>query len=295
MRFRRGSPYSPSAHNKLLSRIRRSVVLPPIFFLDHGYQQLALCSSDTRDQTRNTNILRGLQVGLSNRQAVGSVSFLAPEQLMRHCNATAPQTLGILFSSDALATQCLELCNQSPHSAAFLGIGNDLFDCQRLGLSSIELASDQIGYEACSHLVRSLQDRPPTAADSCTAVRAVVERETTPFNPTAKGSVRAAIHYIEASNFMAIRVSDVSAHCQVSRRTLEYDFRAVLGLTVYQMIQRVKLEHVKRLLRASDLTLEQIADSLGLGSARNLCRFFAAHTGATPGSYRLRHSRPTIG
>ncbi|MFD7076971.1 helix-turn-helix domain-containing protein [Nocardioides sp. NPDC059952] len=52
----------------------------------------------------------------------------------------------------------------------------------------------------------------------------------------------------------------------------------------------VRVEHARRLLEQTDLSVEQIARRSGLGTAANLRDRIAGHTGLTPTAYRRTFS-----
>jgi AraC-like DNA-binding protein len=63
-------------------------------------------------------------------------------------------------------------------------------------------------------------------------------------------------------------------------------FRATTGFTPAAYIASLRLDEARRLLRGSQMPLDDIARSTGLGSASRLCRMFRRHFGGTPGQFR---------
>jgi LacI family transcriptional regulator len=76
----------------------------------------------------------------------------------------------------------------------------------------------------------------------------------------------------------------------IARTTLQQRFRAVVGRTVLEEIQRVRIEHAKQLLRASDLKLETISERCGFANSQRFSIMFRQHAGMPPGRFR-RSSR----
>ena len=74
----------------------------------------------------------------------------------------------------------------------------------------------------------------------------------------------------------------------ISRRNLELKFRRGTGRTILAEIQRIRLDHAKRMLRDTDLPIPQIAASSGYNSASYLTQVFHKDVGVTPARYRAR-------
>ena len=69
-------------------------------------------------------------------------------------------------------------------------------------------------------------------------------------------------------------------------KTLTRACRAMTGQTAKQIVdERVVLE-AKRRLAHSDAAVETLAYQLGFSEATNFGKFFARHTGQSPGSFR---------
>ena len=72
----------------------------------------------------------------------------------------------------------------------------------------------------------------------------------------------------------------------ISRSTLERSCRRLLGRSPNEEINRVRIEHVCRFLRDSDLSLDQIAARTGFATSQYMLEVFRKTTGVTPGNYR---------
>jgi LacI family transcriptional regulator len=82
-------------------------------------------------------------------------------------------------------------------------------------------------------------------------------------------------------------VNDVLAQVHCSRTVLEERFRRQLRTTVYREIVNRRTDEACRLLRETTLSLQEIADRTGFGTAAHLCRLFRRRLGRTPRQYRL--------
>lgn len=85
-----------------------------------------------------------------------------------------------------------------------------------------------------------------------------------------------------------VGLAELAAAVRLGERTLLRRFRKATGRTPGAYLQALRVEHAKRLLESSDLSMEEIAASTGHGDVPALHRAFKPLTGLTPGEYRRR-------
>ncbi|CUH68386.1 Multiple antibiotic resistance protein MarA [Thalassovita autumnalis] len=90
--------------------------------------------------------------------------------------------------------------------------------------------------------------------------------------------------FVRADLSAKVTLSDLAQLCDLSEFHLQRSFRASLGLSPHEWIQRQRLEEAKRLIAAGE-PLAQIASSCGFSSQSHLSRSFKAQMGMTPGAY----------
>lgn len=83
-------------------------------------------------------------------------------------------------------------------------------------------------------------------------------------------------------------VQTVAAHLGVSTEYLRRLFRSGLGITCSEAIGRRRIEHAKTLLRASSLSIREIARRSGFRDPGYCARQFRRHVGISPREYRNR-------
>jgi|GEM_PF-1022742 len=94
-----------------------------------------------------------------------------------------------------------------------------------------------------------------------------------------------------------LRLGPLAAFAGYNPHFFHRIFRQETGETLKGYVNRLRLERVQRGLRAG-LTLEAVAESVGMESASSLSRFFRGQTGITPGQWRAQagplpaHSTP---
>jgi AraC family transcriptional activator FtrA len=87
-----------------------------------------------------------------------------------------------------------------------------------------------------------------------------------------------------------LTLQSVSAQAHMSTRTLERRFRAETGDSVQNWIAQRRVEHARGLLENSDMTISQIAHTVGFGSTESLRRHFTTATGTSARQYRQTFS-----
>lgn len=85
-------------------------------------------------------------------------------------------------------------------------------------------------------------------------------------------------------------LAELAGLCGISVRQLTRGFRASRGCTVGSHVAMSQMDHAEVLL-GKDLSIANIAETLGFSSASNFCYAFRRATGKTPGQHREALSR----
>ena len=72
----------------------------------------------------------------------------------------------------------------------------------------------------------------------------------------------------------------------MARRAMEIRFRRTMHRSIHDEIVRARLDHAKRLLRETNMTLEDLADRCGFATSSHLSVVFRRAMGMTPVQYR---------
>jgi LacI family transcriptional regulator len=207
--------------------------------------------------------------------------------------------MAIMASNDACGRLVLETCRDAglrvPNEVSVLGVDNE-DPLSRLvwpGLSSISLATDQIGHRAANQLHRLLAGLPPPKTALFVPPLGVVARRSTrqlPVKDPVLSKVLTVIHRSVATSFS---VEDLLKHVHVSRVSLERRFRQHLDRTPLQEIRQARIARARQLLIATNLPLKAIAERCGFAAASRLIEAFERETGCSPTRYRerVRHQR----
>lgn len=83
------------------------------------------------------------------------------------------------------------------------------------------------------------------------------------------------------------KIMDITCHdFGISRKTLDRNMRMTVGLTGKEVVDNLRLEKAKNLLKKTDKNMNFILDSCGFGSEKTFYRVFQRETGMTPKAFR---------
>lgn len=203
-----------------------------------------------------------------------------------------PLPLGVLVSQDILgrylANACLVAGLRIPDDVSLIGLGNEPLICLQPepSLSSIDLNSERVGYEAASLLDRLMNRKGVSATLNLIEPAELVVRRSTDAYVVDDPIVIAALRYIGEHCHLGIRVRAVAGHVHTTVRSLERHFQAALGRTISKEITRLRLERAKRLLIESDALVKNVAHQCGFRDVKHFHKMFYAAQGTTPGQFR---------
>lgn len=81
-------------------------------------------------------------------------------------------------------------------------------------------------------------------------------------------------------------VAELAEHARMSRRTFTRRFRAEVGQSVGEWLTRQRIDLARTLLETTKLSIDQVAEQAGFGSAFTLRDHFRASLGTSPSQYR---------
>jgi LacI family transcriptional regulator len=208
-----------------------------------------------------------------------------------------PKPLALMGGSDTRAQQVLSACGERgiavPDQVSVTGVSNDGVLCRLCDpqLTSVDLNTEEIGYQAAALVDRMMHGRRPPEEPILVAPRGMVTRQSTLALAVSDADVAAAMQFIRERCCQRVTVDEVAQHVALSRSTLQRRFEKALGRTPQTEIHLEQLQRVKQLLADTDLSLARIAELAGFQHVESLCRLFKRHTGQTPGAYRREHLR----
>ncbi len=144
------------------------------------------------------------------------------------------------------------------------------------------------------HLVRRFAG--PTVAETCTRYLIVDERPAqsryVALDQLAHHSERVARAeaFARRSLHREIGVADLARAAAASTRTLEREFRTVLGVSPVAFLQKLRVERAIHLLQSSRDSVEHIAARVGYTDAVSLRRVLRQYTGQTASAFRANQA-----
>lgn len=91
-----------------------------------------------------------------------------------------------------------------------------------------------------------------------------------------------------------LTLASIATDLFVSTSTLSRLFKRLVGTAFSEYVRSVRLENACRLLKDTDLTVEEIVPLVGLRDIPTFYRIFAEHTGKTPNQYRTEQKNKSI-
>lgn len=206
-----------------------------------------------------------------------------------------PKPVGVFCMYDmqawVVADRCLRAGIGVPNEVAVLGVDNHLATCLLAAppLSSIQTASERIGYEASALLERMMAD--PKAEPRLIQVPPVrvVNRRSTDAVAASDKLVGHAMTLMRAQISKPEGIEHLCQQLKCSRRSIERRFDACLGMSPAQAWACFRVEEALRLLADTDLSVETIAARAGFGDGRQVAAAVRKATGQTPSAFR-RHA-----
>lgn len=206
-----------------------------------------------------------------------------------------PKPIGVMACNDDLAAMLADVCHnvgiKVPDEVALIGVDNDELVCNGATppLSSVAMSFERVGYESAELLARLMAGKTVRCRQVVSHPTHVVSRQSTDLIAVADPSLVKAIRFIRENAHRVIQVRDVAAAAGLCQRTLQYRFRKVVGQSVLQEIAGTRIRHISRLFAETNLSVAEVAESVGYPADAHIARFFQRHTGLTPLAYRRQH------
>ena len=271
-------------------------------FLDKGFREFGFCGFDDMFWSRERRHFFAARL-----QASGYTPRVY--QQARHKSQRAwenekaylvdwikglPKPVGILACNDDRGQHVTEACKiadlRVPDDVAILGVDNDVLVCDLSDppLSSIALNTEEAGYAAAKLLADLMGGEPMNGQRVVVEPTHIVERQSTNVLAVEDAEVAQAIRFIRANVDRPVKVNDVAQAVAISRRMLERRFRRILQRSVNEEIKQVKIKRCVQLLFETDLSISEIATTMGFSSMDHISRYFRTAIGMSLSAYRRK-------
>ena len=200
--------------------------------------------------------------------ALGAAGLLDGRRVTTHWRA-APR-LAELFPRAIVDPDVLYVDEGDLLTSAGVAAGIDL---------CLHLIRKDHGAEAANHAARQTVVAPHRAGGQAQFIERAVP-------PRDDGSLEATRAYALDRLDQALTVKQLARHAHTSERTFARRFREETGTTPLRWLHAQRIDHARRLLETSDLSVETVAHRCGFGSAAILRQHFRRATATTPTGYR---------
>ncbi len=113
----------------------------------------------------------------------------------------------------------------------------------------------------------------------------------TPLAEVGDSSLAEVLDWVASNLDRDLRVEDLARRAAMSPRSFARHFRQATGATPHQWLTARRVDHARRLLETTDLSVDRVAAAAGLGTATNLRLRLRDTLGVTPTDYRRRFAR----
>ena len=104
----------------------------------------------------------------------------------------------------------------------------------------------------------------------------------------AKEHVGCAVKFINDNYYRNITVADVAAACCISAHYLSNIFKNEIGFPPQKYLLNIRMEQASELLYMDNLSITDIANSVGYSDVLAFSKMFHKHFGESPSSYRAK-------
>lgn len=273
-------------------------------FIDRGFSQLAYCQfADIRwavergasfasyAKDRGIDVFRYEIKGTERNFSWEDELYMIGTWLK-----SLPHSLGLFACNDDCGKLVSVACQSAgiivPDDVAILGVDNDEMIClpNDPPLSSIALDFENAGFQAASLLDKIMKGEDKSASQRIVLHSINVEiRQSTDTFAVSDPEVALALRFIRDNSRRAICVPDVVDKVCMSRRGLEYRFKAVLSRSINKVIRELRTEQVSAMLIETNLSISQIAYKLGFTDIEHISRYFRSNKEITPTEFRKKY------
>ncbi|QDT68555.1 Xylose operon regulatory protein [Planctomycetes bacterium MalM25] len=205
-----------------------------------------------------------------------------------------PQPVAVLAVDAQRGKDLAEVCGSEgvaiPDEVAILAGDSDELSCEICSppLSSIDVASRRIGYEAAARLAARFAGGPALEAPLEVEPDGVHARQSTDVLAIEDPLMAQTIRFMQTHACRGVTVEDVLEAIPVARRQLERQFRQCFGRSPAEELRRLRLERGRQLLAETELSMEEVAAASGYSGSTQFGAAFRKDQGLTPLAYRRR-------
>lgn len=273
------------------------------YFLDRGYRHFGF-AAPSEPMVYALDRGGGFVQAIQNAGYAVTWSGAAPDPLPRgtvradtsltRWLQSVPKPFALFAAQDALAASLYATAVAAgvsvPDDIAILGVDNEPnAHFGELGISSVELPVESLGYAAASALDQMLDGHAPQVAATRLSPGRIIPRASTDTWPVRDPYVRDALRFVRMHACEGISVQDVGDAIPIGLRSLQRRLAELMGVTLSGEITRVRIAQAHRLLLSTPMTVQEIAAACGYQHRNHLIAAFRQATSMTPSAFREAH------
>jgi len=209
-----------------------------------------------------------------------------------------PKPVAIMAGDDILAVNILMACRLAelliPQQVAVLGINNTKIICETQipKISSVALSYYKAGFEAAELLDKMMEGEVQSAEQTIVIEPTnIITRQSTDFSLINDYEVGKAMNFIHQNSVKLLQVIDVAEQTNLSRNVLQRRFKKAVGCSISQEIRRACADKIADMLLNSNMSISDIAKTIGFSGDDHISRYFRQSIGMTPLDYRKKYGR----
>jgi len=266
------------------------------FFLRKGCLRSAFCGVGTEwsavraggfreriERAGGTCLLADIPFESGGHWGLGSAAERRLLQWMRGLSCG----IAVMAAHDVLANRMVDLARQLgrrvPQDLSILGVGNHDLHCKLspVPLSSIDANLPGIAIAGATMLEGMISGKKPPAHVTVPP-RGVVERASTDFLFYGDELMAKIVAHIREHAGTGLAAQDLPTRFPITYRTLCRRFARSVGHSPSVEIRKARLEHARRMLAETDLSLTDIALACGYSDLPHMDRDFRKAMGCAP-------------
>ena len=204
----------------------------------------------------------------------------------------AVKPLAVFAANDQQAMDVLESCESAgiavPEQISIVGAENYLLapDTMRTPISSVDTNLELMGYRGAELLGQLMAGKSASKTPVRIPAIGVVARKSSDILTIKHKNVAKSLRYLWEHSHEPICIKDLVGVVAMSRRGLHKAFLEHLGRTPGQELQRVRIEHAKKLLTETDHKIETVSHMCGYQSTNSFCIAFKRAAGIPAKKFR---------
>ncbi|MEN6308744.1 MAG: XylR family transcriptional regulator [Anaerohalosphaeraceae bacterium] len=209
-----------------------------------------------------------------------------------------PKPAAIMAGDDILAVNILMASRIAglliPQQIAVLGINNTRIICETQipKISSVALSYYKAGFEAAELLDKMMNGKIESAEQTIRIEPTnIITRQSTDFSLIKDYEVGKAMNFIHHNSVKLLQVSDVAEQTGLSKNALQKRFKKAVGCSISQEIRRACADKIAEMLLNTNMSISDIAMSIGFSGDDHISRYFRQSMGMTPLDYRKKYGK----